>query len=95
MNTREDKQFISMEELCHRTGWDPLTIYEKANSGDIPGAVWGETLCFEKEKIEAWLTPISRSDVEEILKKLEQDGSITSYVDVDGKRYYILPEHLQ
>jgi hypothetical protein len=53
MNTREDKQFISVEELCHRTGWDPLTIYEKANSGDIPGAVWGEILCFEKEKIEA------------------------------------------
>ena len=72
-----------------------MTIYEKASSGDIPGAVWGETLLFEKERIETWLTPISLSELEEILKELEQEGRITSYVDVDGKRRYIVPEYLQ
>jgi len=92
---RRDEQFISVEKLSHRTGWDPMTIYEKANSGDIPGAVWGETLLFEKERIETWLTPISISAVEEILKELEQEGRITSYVDVDGKRRYIVTEHKQ
>jgi excisionase family DNA binding protein len=89
MNTRQDEQFISVEELSHRTGWDPMTIYEEANSGNIPGAVWGETLRFEKKEIEAWLTPISRSEIEEILKELEQEGLITSYVGADGKRRYI------
>jgi len=92
---RQDEQFISVEELSHRTGWDPMTIYEKASSGDIPGAVWGETLRFEKEGIEAWLTPISRSELEEILKELEQEGRITSFVDVDGKRRYIVAERKQ
>ena len=95
MNTRQDEQFISVEELSRRTGWAPMTIYEKANSGDIPGAVWGETLGFENEKIEAWLTPISRSELEEILKELEQEGRITSFVDVDGKRRYIVAERKQ
>ena len=92
---RRDEQFISVEKLSHRTGWDPMTIYEKANSGDIPGAVWGETLRFEKEGIEAWLTPISRSELEEILKELEREGRITSFVDVDGKRRYIVAERKQ
>jgi hypothetical protein len=36
-----------------------------------------------------------RSELEEILKELEQSGRITSYVDVDGKRYYILTERIQ
>jgi excisionase family DNA binding protein len=95
IHTRQDEQSISVEELSHRTGWDPMTIYEKANSGDIPGAVWGETLRFENEKIEAWLMPISTSELEEILKELEQEGRITSYVDVDGQRRYIVAEHKQ
>jgi excisionase family DNA binding protein len=95
IHTRQNGQFITVEELSHRMGWDPMTIYEKASSGDIPGAVWGETLRFEKEGIEAWLTPISRSELEEILKELEQEGRITSFVDVDGKRRYIVAERKQ
>jgi excisionase family DNA binding protein len=46
---RQDEQFISVEELSELTGWDPMTIYEKADNGKIPGAVWGETLRFEKK----------------------------------------------
>jgi hypothetical protein len=33
--------------------------------------------------------------IEEILKELEKEGHIKSFVDSDGKRSYILPEHLQ
>jgi excisionase family DNA binding protein len=95
MNTRQDEQFISVEELSHRTGWDPMTIYEEAKSGNIPGAVWGDTLRFHKETIDAWLMPISISEIEESLKELEQKGILKSFVDADGERRYILAEHLQ
>ena len=92
-NEQRNEGLISVQEVCDLTGWDPMTVFEKADSGKIPGAVWGTTLRFKEEEIEAWLT-LTRSDLEEILKELEQEGLITSFIDNNGERRYIRPEHL-
>jgi hypothetical protein len=95
IQTRQDEQFISVEELSELTGLDPMTIFEQANSGKIPGAVWGETLRFEKKAIEfALMPPPSIAEIEEILKELEQEGLLKSFVDTNGERRYFCPEHL-
>src|SRR5262249_49841403 len=41
------------------------------------------------------LTPISDSELEEILKDLEQKGVLKSFVDANGERYYIVAKRLQ
>jgi len=93
-NTQGGERLISVQELCDQTGWDPMTVFEKADNDEIPGAIWGETLRFKEEAIEAWLQPPTLSEIEEILKKLEQEGRITSFIDSNGERRYGLPEHL-
>ena len=94
-NTQGGERLISVQELCDLTGWDAMTVFEKARSGEIPGAIWGTTLRFEPEKIAAWLQPLTISEVEEILKELEQEGVFTSVLDSNGERVYMFPEHLQ
>ena len=94
-NTQGGERLISVQELCERTGWDPMTVFEKADNDEIPGAVWGTTLRFKEEQIDAWLQPLTRSEIEEILKELEQEGSITSFIDDNGERRYIATEYLQ
>jgi excisionase family DNA binding protein len=91
---RQGEPLISVQELCNRTGWDPMTVFDKADHGKIPGAVWGSTLRFKQTEIEAWLTQ-TRSDIEDILKELEQEGRITSYIDSNGERRYIAIESKQ
>jgi excisionase family DNA binding protein len=88
------ERLISVQELCDRTGWDPVTVFDLADNGKIPGAVWGRTLRFKQTEIEAWLT-LTRSDIEEILKELEQEGRITSFIDSNGERRYIATESKQ
>ena len=85
-NKQRGERLISAQELCDRTGWDPMTVFHKADSGEIPGAVWGRTLRFKEEEIEAWLQPMSLSEIEETLKELEQQGLITSVLDSNGER---------
>lgn len=93
-NKQRGERLISAQELCNRTGWDPMTVFDKADSGEIPGAVWGRTLRFKEEEIEEWLRPKTKSEIEEALKSLEQEGLITSFIDNNGERRYICPEHL-
>lgn len=94
-NKGQGERLISVEELCDLTGWDPMTVFEKADNDEIPGAVWGRTLRFKEKEIEVWLQPLTRSEIEEILKELEQEGSITSFIDSNGERRYIATEYLQ
>ena len=93
-NTQGGEPLISIQELCDLTGWDAMTVFEKARSGEIPGAVWGNLLRFKEEEIDAWLQPVSLSELEDALKELEQQGLITSFLDSNGERRYCLPEHL-
>lgn len=93
-NKRRGERFVSVQEVCDRTGWDPMTVFDKAANGKIPGAVWGRTLRFKQREIEAWLT-LTRSEIEEILKKLEQEGRIKSFIDSNGERRYIATKFLQ
>src|SRR5262249_9327308 len=81
--TRQD-EFISAEEVCDQTGLDLATVYRKAGNGEIPGAVWGETLCFMLDEFEGWW----ESQIESCLKKLEELGLIMSSVGNDGQRRY-------
>ena len=93
-NKRRGERFISVEEVCDRTGWDPMTVFDKADSGEIPGAVWGGTLRFKEEEIGLWLRGLTSSEVEEALKSLEQKGLITSFIDSNGERRYIVIKQL-
>jgi len=77
-------EFISAKEVCDCTGLDLATVYQKARNGEIPGAVWGETLRFKLDEFQKWW----ESELEDILKELEEDGLITSFVGPDGKRRY-------
>src|SRR5262245_39453759 len=76
---KQESSTISVEELSYLTGWDPVTIFERASKGYIPGAVWDETLRFEKEAIEAFLI------IEEILRDLVREGELSSFVNPDGE----------
>jgi len=91
-NKGQGERLISLLEICERTGWDPMTVFEKADTDGIPVAVWGNTLLFKEEEIEAWLQPMSLSELEEALKELEQEGRITSFLDSNGMRRYIATE---
>src|SRR5215813_11153682 len=84
--TRQD-EFISAEEVCDYTGLDLATVYRKAGNGEIPGAVWGETLRFVLDEFEEWWWD---SQIESVLKELEEAGLIMSWVDNDGQRWYDL-----
>ena len=54
-NKQRGERLISWKQVCDLTRWDPMTVFDKADSGEIPGAVWGTTLRFKEEEIEAWL----------------------------------------
>jgi excisionase family DNA binding protein len=84
-------ELISAEEVCDRTGFDLTTVYEMARSGEIPGAVWGETLGFKPEEYKKWWA----SEIRKTLRSLEEEGLVTSFVDSDGQRRYILPKYMQ
>jgi excisionase family DNA binding protein len=77
-------ELISAKEVCDRTGWDLTRVYQMARSGEIPGAVWGETLHFKLEEFTKWWS----SDVDKALRELEEEGLITSSVDPNGERRY-------
>jgi len=91
---RPRERLISVREVCERTGWHPMTVFNQADSGYIPGAVWGRTLQFKEEEIEAWFEPVTKPEIEQRLKQLEQDGFLTSFLDTDGKRHYITIERM-
>ena len=93
-NKGRGKRFISVQEVCDRTGWDPMTVFDKADRGEIPGAVWGKTLRFTEEEIELWSTRLTSSEVEEALKSLEQKGLIKSFIDGNGERRYVAVKQL-
>jgi excisionase family DNA binding protein len=78
------KQLISAKEVCDYTGLDLATVYQKARNGEIPGAIWGETLCFKLDKFRKWW----RSELKKALRELEEEGRIMSFVGPDGKRRY-------
>jgi excisionase family DNA binding protein len=82
---------ILAEDVCEQTGFDLTTVYQMARSGEIPGAVWGETLGFKREEYKKWW----RSEIEAITRELEEEGFLTSFIDSDGKRRYILPKYVQ
>jgi excisionase family DNA binding protein len=86
-----EDEFISEKECCDRTGFDLTTLYQMARSGEIPGAVWGETLSFKREEFKKWYV----SEVEKVCRSLEEIGYLTSFVDLDGQRYYMLAERVQ
>jgi excisionase family DNA binding protein len=78
------REFISAEEVCDYTGLDLATVYQKAWNGEIPGAIWDETLCFERDEFSKWW----ESELEKVLRELEEAGLIISSVDSDGQRRY-------
>ena len=80
-----------VEDVCDQTGFDLTTVYQMARNGEIPGAVWGETLGFKREEYKKWW----RSEIEKIIKELEEEGVLISFVDSDGQRYYIRRESVQ
>src|SRR5262249_15978242 len=86
MKRTRQHEFISAEEVCDRTGLDLTTVYRKAGNGEIPGAVWGETLRFMLDEFEGWWD----SQIERVLEELEEAGFIMSYVDNDGQPVYCL-----
>jgi hypothetical protein len=45
------KELISAKEVCDRTDFDLTTVYQMARSGEIPGAVWGETLVSSQKNL--------------------------------------------
>lgn len=81
-------EFISAEEVSQRTGLDLTTVYQTAMMGEIPGAVWDavsdETLRFKRDEFFKWW----QSEVEDILRELEEEGKIVSIVGPDGQRRY-------
>ena len=60
------------------------TVYQKARNGEIPGAIWDETLCFKLDEFREWW----RSELKKAVRELEEAGLITSFVGPDGKRRY-------
>jgi excisionase family DNA binding protein len=82
---------ILAEDVCEQTGFDLTTVYQMAKSGEIPGAVWGETLGFKREEFKKWWA----SEIGKALRSLEEKGLVTSYLDRDGQRRYILPKYVQ
>jgi len=77
-------EFISAEEVCNWVILDLATVYQKAWSGEIPGAIWGETLCFKRDEFRRWW----RSELQKARRELEEEGRIGSFVGPDGKRRY-------
>jgi hypothetical protein len=77
-------EFISAEEVCNWVLLDLATVYQKAWNGEIPGAIWGETLCFKRDVFRRWW----RSELQKTLRELEEEGRIMSSVGPDGKRRY-------
>jgi hypothetical protein len=82
-------EFISAKKVCDCTGLDLATVYQKARNGEIPGAVWGETLHFELEQFKEWFDWYLHWVAEEALRTLEEDGVLMSFVDSDGERIYV------
>jgi excisionase family DNA binding protein len=83
-------EFISAEEVCDCTGLDLTTVYKMARSGEIPGAVWGETLHFELEEFTKWWESVLDKAIDKALRELEEDGSLMSFIDSDGRRCYVV-----
>ena len=81
--------FISAQEVSDFLRLDLATVYQMARSGEIPGAVWDETLRFDLKEFEDWYGRFLYDCVGEGLRQLEEMGLITSYVDNDGERRYV------
>jgi hypothetical protein len=81
-------EIILPEEVCNRTGWDLTTVYQLARRGEIPGALWDESLTFKSEELEKWW----RSLKEEKLRAFAEKRLVASYLDLDGQRRYIRPK---
>jgi len=88
--TTSRREFISAEEVCDCLRLDLATVYQLAKIGEIPGAIWGETLRFKWEEFEAWFDRYLYDCAEEALKQLEEEGIMMSYVDSEGERRYVL-----
>jgi excisionase family DNA binding protein len=90
-NKKRGERLISVDELSYVLDCDPMTVFDMANKGEIPGAVRGKTLRFKLSEIEAWarvrFKPMNVSEVQEVLDELEQEGCLISFV-IDGKRRY-------
>jgi Helix-turn-helix domain len=75
-------EFISARQIGERLRLDLATVYQMARTGEIPGAVWretilGETLYFNLDEVVKWWQ-----------SQLEEAGLVTSCVDADGHRHY-------
>jgi excisionase family DNA binding protein len=79
-------EFISAKEVCDCLGLDLTTVYQMARIGEIPGAIWGETLRFDLEEFKEWFDWVAE---EAALRTLEEDGVLMSFVDSDGQRIYV------
>jgi hypothetical protein len=81
---------ISAEQVCDIAHLELEEVYQMARSGEIPGAVWDETLHFKREEFDRWFLSLIESE----LRELEEDGLLGSYVDSDGRRIYYSKESL-
>lgn len=50
-----DKKFLSTKDLANLFGVNPMTIYRKAKSGDLPAIKFGKNWLFSKEAIDKWI----------------------------------------
>lgn len=50
-------RLITVRELSQVLSWDPMTIYKKASSGEIPGRIriGRRSIRFKESVIEEWL----------------------------------------
>jgi excisionase family DNA binding protein len=87
IRTRRGEELIAADEVCERTGLELTTVYQMARNGEIPGAVWGQTLRFRREEFRKWWeSEIQATD--EVLRQLEEEGVIMSFVDSNGELIY-------
>jgi excisionase family DNA binding protein len=81
--------FILAQEVSDFLSLDLATIYQMARSGELPGAIWGETLHFELEEFTKWWESVIDKEIDKKLRELEEDGLLMSFVDSDGRRCYV------
>jgi excisionase family DNA binding protein len=83
------REFISAKEVCDCTRLSLATVEQLARIGEIPGAIWGETLRFDLEEFKEWFDWFLHWVAEEALRQLEEEGELMSFVDSDGERIYV------
>jgi excisionase family DNA binding protein len=55
MTDKDEKEFLSIDELCELTGLKKATIYAKRTKREIPAYKFGRELRFKRSEVEDWI----------------------------------------